>query len=71
VIAAYHIDHDHWDNARALADAKAHKMAFLQIPRQDFIRNFRPLTIEAKATAGNDAVAAAIPATSTSAPAHQ
>jgi protein tyrosine phosphatase (PTP) superfamily phosphohydrolase (DUF442 family) len=48
VIAAYHIDHDHWDNARALKDAKAHSMGYFQIPRQNFIRNFRPLTIKAK-----------------------
>jgi len=47
VIAAYHIDHDHWDNARALKDAKAHGMGFFQIPRQIFVRNFRPLTSKA------------------------
>ena len=44
VIAAYHIDHDHWDNARALTDAMAHHMRFYQIARQNFIKNFRPLT---------------------------
>jgi len=45
VIAAYHIDHHHWDNERALEDAKAHHMAFFQLPRQNFIRSFRPLMI--------------------------
>ena len=49
VIAAYHIEHDHWDNARALEDAKAHKMSFFQFPRQQYIRNFRPRTVDAKA----------------------
>ncbi len=44
VIAAYHIDHDGWDNARALQDAKAHKMGFFQFPRRNFIKNFQPLT---------------------------
>lgn len=64
VIAAYHIDHDNWDNVRALKDAKAHSMSFFQFPRQSYIRNFRPRTLDAKAasapaiaTAG-DAVAA-------------
>jgi tyrosine-protein phosphatase SIW14 len=41
VIAAYHIDHDKWDNMRALKDAKAHGMSFFQLPRQSFIVNFR------------------------------
>lgn len=48
VIAAYHIDHDRWDNHRALKDAKAHSMSFFQGPRQHFIKNFRGLTVEAK-----------------------
>jgi tyrosine-protein phosphatase SIW14 len=49
VIAAYRIDHDHWDNARALSEAKSRKMSFFQFPRQDFIRTFRPRTFDAKA----------------------
>lgn len=44
VIAAYHIDHDQWDNNRALRDAKAHAMAFFQFPRENFIRRFQPRT---------------------------
>ena len=50
VIAAYHIDHDNWDNDHALTDAKAHKMSFFQIPRENFIREFRARTMDAKAT---------------------
>lgn len=42
VIAAYHIDHDKWDNRRALKDAKAHGMSFFQLPRESFIADFRP-----------------------------
>jgi tyrosine-protein phosphatase SIW14 len=42
VIAAYHIDHDKWDNVRALKDAKAHGMSFFQLPREGFIADFRP-----------------------------
>jgi protein-tyrosine phosphatase len=51
VIAAYHIDHDHWDSARALEDADTFKMSRLQIPRRNFIRNFRPLADEPKTAA--------------------
>jgi protein tyrosine phosphatase (PTP) superfamily phosphohydrolase (DUF442 family) len=44
VIAAYHIDHDQWDNARALKDAKAHSMSMFQLPRMAYIRAFQPRT---------------------------
>jgi tyrosine-protein phosphatase SIW14 len=50
VIAAYRIDHDHWDNARALSEAKSEGMGFFQFPRESFIRSFQPRTVEAKAT---------------------
>ena len=64
VIAAYHISHDKWDNARALKDAKAHSMSFFQLPRQNYIQKFRPSTLDAKATSPSDAsVEAAVAAT--------
>jgi protein tyrosine phosphatase (PTP) superfamily phosphohydrolase (DUF442 family) len=47
VIAAYHIDHDKWENSKALKDAEAHSMSFFQLPRKNFIRNFQPRVIEA------------------------
>jgi len=53
IVAAYHIDHDHWDNARALDDARAHGISFFQLPRRDFIERFRPLTIAAERAADN------------------
>jgi protein tyrosine phosphatase (PTP) superfamily phosphohydrolase (DUF442 family) len=57
VIAAYHIEHDNWDNARALADAKAHHMSRLQFPRQAYIRTFHARTLDTNtqtvAAAGN------------------
>jgi len=43
VIAAYRIDHDRWDNSRALEEAMSFGMSFFQLPRQNFIRKFRPL----------------------------
>ena len=57
VIAAYHIDHDQWENARALKDAKAHSMSPFQLPRQAYIRTFRAHTVDAKATTTADATA--------------
>ena len=51
VIAAYHIDHHHWDNTQALKDAKSHSMGSSQHPRQNFIKNFRPLMVEVKSAA--------------------
>jgi protein tyrosine/serine phosphatase len=43
VIAAYRIDHDHWENDRALKEAMSLGMSFFQLPRQNFIRKFQPL----------------------------
>jgi hypothetical protein len=48
VIAAYRIDHDHWDNSRALKEALSCGMSFFQFPRQSYIRRFRPLTPEVR-----------------------
>lgn len=76
VIAAYHIDHDKWNNDRALADANAHSMSFFQIPRKDFIRAFKARVIEAdkngaapaNSAPATPAPAAALPATLAPAP---
>jgi tyrosine-protein phosphatase SIW14 len=48
VMAAYRIDHDHWDNASALSEAKSEGMGMFQFPRQNFVRDFQARTIEAK-----------------------
>ena len=45
VVASYRIDHDHWDNARALKEAMARDMSSFQFPRQNYIRTFQPRTI--------------------------
>ena len=44
VIAAYRIDHDSWDNSGALKEALSFGMNPFQMPRQDFIRKFQPLS---------------------------
>jgi protein tyrosine phosphatase (PTP) superfamily phosphohydrolase (DUF442 family) len=62
VIAAYHIDHDKWDNTKALKDAMNHKMSFFQLPRQGFIKGFQARTIDASATPAPAAAAVAAPA---------
>jgi tyrosine-protein phosphatase SIW14 len=45
VIASYRISHDRWDNARALKEAMAQGMSFLQFPRQKYIRTFQSRSI--------------------------
>lgn len=42
VIAAYRIDENHWDNARALKEAMSRRMSIFQGPRQNYIRDFQP-----------------------------
>lgn len=60
VIAAYHIDHDKWDNTRALRDAKAHSMSFFQLPRENFIRHFQVRNAAPDASHATAVAAAAI-----------
>jgi len=62
VIAAYRIDFHKWDNGRALAEAKAHKMGRFQIPRQNFIKSFRPRSVAAASAAPADPKAVTVPA---------
>ena len=70
VIGAYRIDFDHWDNATALQEAIADGMSFFQLPRQTYIRSFRPRALQARAnaeapkieSAGTPAAAAPAPA---------
>ena len=47
VIAAYRIDHDKWDNTRALKEAKASGMGSMQFQRQKYIRVFQARTGDA------------------------
>ena len=62
VIASYRIDHDRWENDKALSEAKELGMSFFQLPRQSFIRSFQPRTVEARSVA-NSTPAAPAPAT--------
>jgi protein tyrosine phosphatase (PTP) superfamily phosphohydrolase (DUF442 family) len=51
VIASYRIDHDHWENQRALNEAMDQGMSVFQFPRQNYIRGFRPRTTEVRTAA--------------------
>ena len=58
VIAAYRIDHDGWDNAKALKEAIDRGMSFFQLPRQGYIRSFHPKKIEANVPVGQSSAPA-------------
>jgi protein-tyrosine phosphatase len=57
IIAAYRIDHDGWDNTRALKEAMGSGMSFFQFPRQAYIRAFQPRTVDARNTSVRDGAA--------------
>ena len=58
VIAAYRIDHDKWENAKALSEAMTDKMSHFQRQRQQYIREFQPMLV---ATTPVDTAPAATP----------
>jgi tyrosine-protein phosphatase SIW14 len=58
-IASYRIDHDGWDNARALKEAMSKGMSLFQIPRQKYILAFRPRSSAATSTALTSGAASA------------
>lgn len=51
VIASYRIEHDGWDNHRALKEAKSLGMGFFQGPRESYIRTFHAREAQASAPA--------------------
>ena len=42
VVACYRIQHDHWDNAKALKEARNLGMSWFEFPKQQFVLQFRP-----------------------------
>jgi tyrosine-protein phosphatase SIW14 len=42
MIALYRISHDHWDNRRALKEAKSYKMAGWERLMQSYVMHYRP-----------------------------
>jgi tyrosine-protein phosphatase SIW14 len=55
VIAAYRIDEGHWDSARALKEAMSRRMSVFQGPRQNYIRDFHPRSLQAPVQTANAA----------------
>jgi len=53
VIACYRIQHDGWDNRRALEEAKGYGMSHLERAMQSFILRFTPITMPALTIPGN------------------
>jgi protein tyrosine/serine phosphatase len=50
VIAAYRIDHEKWDNAKALKEAMTDGMRWMQFDRQKFIRTFQARAVTSPTT---------------------
>jgi len=44
VIACYRIEHDHWMNARALAEARSMGMSWFELAIQHYVRSYQPKT---------------------------
>jgi hypothetical protein len=53
VIACYRIQHDGWDNRRALDEAKEHGISSLERGMKSYILHFVPVNMPAPASAPN------------------
>ena len=60
VIACYRVEHDHWKNDRALAEARSMGMSWFQTAIQSYVRKFQPRDLAALAPKTLDASATAI-----------
>jgi protein tyrosine/serine phosphatase len=49
VVACYRISHDHWDNAKALGEAKSFGMAWIQKAMQHYVMGYKAPTQDASA----------------------
>lgn len=52
VIACYRVEHDHWQNDKALAEARSLGMSWMEKGMQHFILTYMPRPFGAPATAG-------------------
>jgi tyrosine-protein phosphatase SIW14 len=53
VIACYRIQHDGWDNKKALAEAQKYGMSFTERAMRSYILRFSPMSLSVLAPAGN------------------
>jgi len=42
VIACYRIQHDNWDNQKALSEARSYGMSWYQLPLQRYVKSYEP-----------------------------
>ncbi len=59
VIACYRITHDHWQNRKALKEAKSYGMNWIEFAMQHYVLNYAPAIGRAAATAAASSTAAA------------
>ena len=57
VIACYRVEHDHWKNDRALAEARSLGMSWFQTAIQGYVRKYQPRDLTALAPKTLDASA--------------
>src|SRR5437764_4709536 len=50
VIACYRLAHDHWQNKKALAEAKSAGMSWIEIAMKRYVQSYAPETVNAAAT---------------------
>jgi protein tyrosine/serine phosphatase len=60
VIACYRVEHDHWKNDRALAEARSMGMSWFQTAIQDYVRKYQPRNLAALAPRTLDASATVV-----------
>jgi uncharacterized protein (TIGR01244 family) len=53
VVACYRISHDHWENKKALGEAKSFGMAWIQKAMQHYVMSYRPPVQNADNAAAN------------------
>lgn len=62
VIACYRIEHDHWGNIKALAEARSLGMSWYQLAIQHYVQGYKPKVNSDEVLAGMPPAAAAISA---------
>lgn len=60
IIACYRIEHDHWTNQKALAEARSMGMSWYQLAIQHYVQNYAPKSAPSSATLMAPVAAAAI-----------
>jgi len=60
VIACYRVEHDHWKNDRALAEAKSMGMSWFQTAIQGYVRKYQPRNLAGLAPRTLDASATVV-----------